>query len=396
MLREHLERFGTPPTRGAARLAQLADSAGLRGRGGAGFPTGTKLAAVARRSKQAIVVANGTEGEPASAKDKALLRLVPHLVLDGVTLAAAAVGAEEAIVAVGAGARNELRVVNAALAERRHARVDRVPLKLVAAPDTFVGGEETALVNWLNDGPPKPTFTPPRPFERGVRGRPTLVQNVETLANLALIARFGPEWFRSVGTEAEPGSVLVTLAGAIAAPGVYELALGTPLREVVRVAGGVTERISAVLAGGYFGSWISGDDAARIALTDADLRTVGASLGARTIAFLPATTCGVLETARITRWLAAESAGQCGPCVHGLAAVSGALERLARRQGDDERLPRWLDLVEGRGGCAHPDGAVRFVRSARRVFAREFELHAAGRCSGGGRPVLPLRERRAG
>jgi NADH:ubiquinone oxidoreductase subunit F (NADH-binding) len=112
------------------------------------------------------------------------------------------------------------------------------------------------------------------------------------------------------------------------------------------------------------------------------------------MALLRATTCGVLETARIARWLAAESAGQCGPCVHGLAAVSGALERLARRQGDDERLPRWLELVEGRGGCAHPDGTVRFVRSARQVFAHEFELHASGRCSGGGRPVLPLPERR--
>ena len=393
-LREHLERYGAPPIRAAVRLAQLADAGGLCGRGGAGFPTGTKLAAVARQPKQPIVVANGTEGEPASAKDKTLLRLVPHLVLDGAALAAAAVGADEAIVAVGATARHELKAVHAALAERRHARVDRVALKLVAAPDSFVGGEETALVSWLDNGPPKPTFTPPRPFERGVRGRPTLVQNVETLANLALLARFGPDWFRTVGTRDEPGSVLVTLVGAVRSPGVYELAIGTPLREVVRVADGVTERISAVLAGGYFGSWIPADDAARIALTDADLRTVGASLGARTMALLPATTCGVLETARIARWLAAESAGQCGPCVHGLAAVSGALERLARRQGDDERLPRWLDLVEGRGGCAHPDGAVRFVRSARQVFAHEFELHAAGRCSGGGRPVLPLPERR--
>ena len=123
-------------------------------------------------------------------------------------------------------------------------------------PDRFVAGEETALVQFLNGGPARPTFTPPRPFERGVGGAPTLVQNAETLAHVAQIARFGPAWFRRIGTAAEPGSILVTLSGAVARPGVYEVALGSPLRDLLAQAGGAREEIQAYLIGGYFGTWV--------------------------------------------------------------------------------------------------------------------------------------------
>jgi NADH:ubiquinone oxidoreductase subunit F (NADH-binding) len=387
---EHLSIYGTPPMRLGERLIELVEASGLTGRGGAGFPTATKLRAVAARRGRKFVVANGTEGEPLSRKDKALLACVPHLVLDGAALAATAVGAGEVVVAVGQGAARERTALTHAVAERTRRGLDRVHFEVAAAPDGFVVGEETALLSWLSGRAARPTLVPPRPSERGMRGRPTLVQNVETLAQLALVARYGPEWFRELGTDAEPGSVLVTLSGAVTRPGVYEVGLGMPIRELVELAGGTAEPVSAYLIGGYFGSWVTAADAEQAGLLDSQLIPLGASLGARTLFVLPAPVCGIVETARLARYLANESAGQCGPCVHGLDAIAGGLERLARlERADLPRLERWLEQVRGRGACRHPDGAVRLVASALDVFAREVELHAAGRCSGDGRVALP-------
>ncbi|HZR94006.1 MAG TPA: NADH-ubiquinone oxidoreductase-F iron-sulfur binding region domain-containing protein [Gaiellaceae bacterium] len=395
-LAEHRARWGDLPAPGD--LAGLVEASGLTGRGGGAFPTGRKLRAVAQAGRRSVVVGNGVEGEPASAKDKVLMRRVPHLVLDGLVLAAEALGAEETILALGEGSAAERAALEAALAERERARLDRLPVRLASIPDRFVAGEETALVRCLNGGPPKPTLTPPRPFERGVRGLPTLVQNVETLANVALVARFGPRWFRGLGTADEPGTALVTLDGAVARPGVYEVPLGFPLEQLLAWAGGTSAPLEAVLLGGYFGTWIPAAEALASTLADADLAAAGASLGARTVFALPVGACGIVETARVARYLAGESAGQCGPCVHGLDAVAGALERLAARgsaqRGTRERLLRWLEQVKGRGACRHPDGAARLVESALDVFAEELQRHARGGCSGRSRPLLRLAPRR--
>ena len=372
-LEEHLARHGPVPAGGD--LIGLVEASGLQGRGGGGFPTGQKLRAVAAGRGRPVVVVNGTEGEPASGKDKVLLRRVPHLVLDGAVAAAGAVGAREVIVAVARNANAEA----GAVAEAIESRSDRrIRVRLEAVPDRFVSGEETALVQFLNGGPALPTFTPPRPFERGVGGAPTLVQNAETLAHVALIARYGPDWFREVGTAAEPGSILVTLSGAVARPGVYEVALGTPLRDLVAQAGGAREPIQAYLIGGYFGAWLAARKAEELTLSEADM-----SLGARAIVALPARACGLVETARIARYLADESAGQCGPCVHGLGAIADAFTRLAAGDTADrrDRLERWIAVVRGRGACAHPDGASTFAASALDVFADEVDLHLRGRCS---------------
>ena len=351
------------------------EASGLRGRGGGGFPTAVKIAAVRKSGGRAVVVANGAEGEPISGKDKTLLAYVPHLVLDGAVVAARAVRARDAIVAV---PQFLQPVVSRAIAERNDGRVS---LQAVAVPDTFVAGEETALVQFLNGGPALPTFTPPRPFERGVRGLPTLVQNVETLAHLALIARYGPTWFRAVGTPDEPGSTLVTLSGAVHHEGVYETAIGYPLARLLADAGGTRGEAAAYLVGGYFGTWLPAER--DVILSDADLARDGAALGARAIVVLPQGACGVHETARIARYLATESAGQCGPCVHGLDAVATDLEHLLdrRQHVDGPRLQRRLEVIAGRGGCRHPDGAVHMVASALRVFASDVERHLAGhRC----------------
>jgi NADH:ubiquinone oxidoreductase subunit F (NADH-binding) len=383
-LAAHLRRHG-PLDVDVRAVVDLVEAADLRGRGGAGFPTAIKLDAVRSRRRRPVVVANGAEGEPIAGKDKVLLAYAPHLVLDGAVVAARAVGAREAVVAV---APRTLGAVRAAIAEREAARIDGgVTLTAIAAPETFVAGEETALVRFLNGGPALPTFVPPRPYERGIRGLPTLVQNVETLAHLALIARLGPGWFRSVGTQEQPGTTLVTLSGAVRRPGVYEIPIGHPLALLLADGGGLTRRAQAFLVGGYFGTWVDGA-AEDVALADADLARHGAGLGARAIVVLPEGACGVRETARIARYLARASAGQCGPCVHGLAAVADDLEQLLRGdRADTARLERRLAVVAGRGACRHPDGAVRLVASALRVFEGEVERHLAGRgcCAGAAR-----------
>jgi NADH:ubiquinone oxidoreductase subunit F (NADH-binding) len=394
-LPEHLRRHGGLPL--PENLIALVEASGLRGRGGAGFPAGRKLAAVAASGRRPVVVANGAEGEPVSGKDEALLTHVPHLVLDGAATAAAAVGARDAVVAVGAAATGAADAVATAIEERVRRGHDHVRFRLATVPDRFVAGEETALVNALGGGPALPTFTPPRPFERGLRGAPTLVQNVETLAHLALIARFGPDWFRALGTRDEPGTALVTLGGAVRRPGVYEVPLGLPLPELVERAGGLSGPISAFLVGGYFGTWVGAGEARSLSLSDASLRIAGAALGARAIFVLPEGACGIAETARVARYLADESAGQCGPCVYGLDAIAAALGVLAGRKHRDAKnaeaaVARWAGQVKGRGACRHPDGAVRFVESGLRVFSAELARHRRGSCTGSGRPLLPVGE----
>jgi NADH:ubiquinone oxidoreductase subunit F (NADH-binding) len=394
-LAEHLETHGEAPVLARGEGPELIDwvaRAGLRGRGGAAFPTATKLAAVADAGRGSIVVANGAEGEPASAKDRRLLEWSPHLVLDGALLAAQAVGADEVILCVREGAVEALERARAALAERESAGMAPLPVQLAVTPNSYLAGEESALVRFLNGGPAKPTFVPPRPFERGVARRPTLVQNLETLAHLALIARHGPEWFREAGTEREPGTALVTLSGAVSVPGVYEIGLGTPLRDLLVAAGNATAPVRAVLVGGYFGSWLELGTARDVILHEEHLRPLGGGLGAGVIAVLPDEACGVAESVRVLDYLTVEAAGQCGPCTHGLDAIAGAFIQMARGQASptvEEDVVRWSEMVQGRGACHHPNGAVRFALSALDVFADEFAEHRrSGLCPNCNGPAL--------
>jgi NADH:ubiquinone oxidoreductase subunit F (NADH-binding) len=253
-------------------------------------------------------------------------------------------------------------------------------------------GEESAVVHFLDGGDPIPRFVPPRPFERGYRGRPTLIQNPETLAQIALVARFGEHWYRELGTTADPGSALVTISGAVAAPGVYELAFGTSMTELIDAAGGETEPLRALLVGGYFGTWVGASEAFDLRLAREDLRSVGCTLGAGVLIALGESSCGLHESARVIDYLAHQSAGQCGPCVYGLRAIADSVAAIADGLADAHelaRVRRWSGEVRGRGACHHPDGATRFVASALSVFADEIDWHRHERC--GARPAgLPL------
>jgi NADH:ubiquinone oxidoreductase subunit F (NADH-binding) len=380
-LPEHHAVHGPLPRPRSADLITAVERAGLRGRGGADFPTAVKLRAVAgRRRGSAALVVNGSETEPASGKDRLLLTRLPHLVLDGAVLAAEAVGADEALIKVDDALRPVVQALDGALAMRAE---DRVRFELVAGPQSYVAGEETAVLQYLAKGPAKPTFVPPRPFERGYRGRPTLIQNPETLAQLALIARYGADWFRELGSDADPGSAMVTITGAVNSPGVYELAFGTSMTELLAAAGGAGEPLRALLVGGYFGTWVDSSRALGLRLSREDLRSVGCSLGSGVLFALGESACGLHESARVIDYLAGESAGQCGPCVHGLAAIADSVADLADGVADArelKRLWRWTAEVRGRGACNHPDGAARFVDSALTVFGDEIESHRHGRC----------------
>jgi NADH:ubiquinone oxidoreductase subunit F (NADH-binding) len=395
-LDEHLDVHGPLPAarRGDAdALLDAVERSGLRGRGGAHVSTALKLRAVAGRRRRAIVVGNGAEGEPASRKDGVLLAHAPHLVIDGAVAAARAVGADEAIVVVKASDRHAWRSLNRALAERSRLD-DRGPkLALAGTADGYVSGQETAVIAALNGRPAVPATVPPRPFERGVRNRPTFVGNVETLAHLALIARHGADWFRSVGSPGSPGTALVTLGGAVERPGVYEIALGSPLTDLLHRAGGLVDRPRALLAGGYGAAWLDAAHLGGLALGGDDPRLGPGSIGAGVLWLLGEASCGVWESARVLSWLAAESAGQCGPCLHGLRAIADAFERLAHGRahpGDRARLSRWGADVTGRGACRHPDGAARLLESALRVFADELDRHDTGRCTATHPPSMPL------
>jgi NADH:ubiquinone oxidoreductase subunit F (NADH-binding) len=412
-LEEHLALHGAPPARrrqarrrdgdgdGAASLIEEIAQAGLLGRGGAAFPTATKMRAVAGARGRAIVVANGAEGEPGSVKDHTLLELLPHLVIDGAVLAAEAVDADEVIIAACEYAGGSVDGVALAIEECALSSTgsrNAPPVRLVIVPGHYVAGQESALVNYLGGGPAKPTFTPPLPFESGLRRRPTLVNNVETLAHVALIARHGAPWFRRLGTPSQPGSALVTLSGPVAHPGVYEIEQGASLSSLIEAGGGLTTRLRGALLGGYAGTWIGPERLAGVALSDEHLAAHGATLGAGVVLLLSEEACPVAETARLARWLAEQSTRQCGPCLHGLDALADALAELAAGAGGSrptQRIERLASLTARRSACGHPDGAINALLSALEAFPAEFADHARhGPCEGCARAAeLPLPHR---
>lgn len=374
-LADHLAARGPLQAVDAVWLADEVERAGLTGRGGARFPLHRKLRAVAGARKP-VVVANAAEGEPASRKDATLLERAPHLVLDGLDLAARAVGAHRRIVSVHEGPG--VAHVRRALDERPGGE----HVEVVDAPAAFLSGEESALVSRVDGRPALPRTRPPAVWQQGVGGRATLVSNAETLAHLALLARHGAADFRAEGTREEPGTMLCTVSGAVRRGGVVEAAIGTPLAAVLSAAGGPAEPLRAVLVGGYHGAWL---DAGLLEtpLSSAGLAPQGASPGAGVLVALPASACPLRAAAVIVRYLADSSARQCGPCLNGLPALADTLDRLASAAptgADRLRLEQLTGLVAGRGACHHPDGTVRFVRSVLTTFADDLDAHRAGDC----------------
>ncbi|MDX1890743.1 NADH-ubiquinone oxidoreductase-F iron-sulfur binding region domain-containing protein [Mycolicibacterium sp. 050158] len=376
-LPDHHARFGVLPEGCAEGLIGSLDAAGLRGRGGAGFPTGRKMASITGR--RAVVVGNGAEGEPLSCKDATLVTHAPHLVLDGLQLAAAAIGATEVYLYL---PRRAVPAARYAIDERAGAGLDRHRVVVVEAPDTFIAGEESAAIRRIEGGRATPRDRVVPASTSGLRGRPTLVNNVETLAHVALVARYGPRWFRSVGDPDEPGTMLITSSGTSHRPTVLEVATGTALTEVLARSG--AEHVGAVLVGGYHGTWIPASAIPHLRLSRAGLASSGATPGAGIVHVLAGDQCGLARTADVVAYLAEQAAQQCGPCRNGLPLLAQLFDDLAYGRVDDfvlDEIDRILGVVDGRGACRHPDGVVRFARSALRAFAGDVAAHRAGRCA---------------
>ena len=398
-LRGHLDAHGPlNVARGQSNswqhsLVASLEESGLTGRGGGAFPTSMKLAVSRSGGRGGIVVVNAMEGEPASSKDQLLLTRAPHLVLDGAQYLATLCGSDRVVICVPSRRVAVAAAVRHAMQERRAHRYARVREEIVLPPDRFIAGEESALVNWIETARSAPVFRPDKGIPLRIGKRPALVHNTETLAHIALIARYGAAPFRARGMPEDPGTCLVTLSGAVTHSGVVEVDKGTPLWDIAE-RGRPVEPIQALLVGGYGGTWV-GPEHFWTPYASIPLRAIGATAGVGVIVALGETSCGLAESARIARYLAGESAGQCGPCAFGLPAIADDLTRLVRGQGDHglpSRLERRLRQVNGRGACRHPDGAVALVRSALSVFAADVAAHGRGDpCSSSRRPsVLPF------
>jgi NADH:ubiquinone oxidoreductase subunit F (NADH-binding) len=373
------EAGGYAPLGDAAGLAEAVHRAGLRGRGGAAFPMGRKIDAVRAADGTPVVVANGEEGEPASAKDRWLLRNRPHLVLDGLRLAAAMVGTSEMIVYLSDVAT--AASVRLALDELEGTGLFPAEVRIVEVAAAYVAGEASAVVQAINGGPALPTEKPPRPSEYGVDGRPTLISNVETLANLPIIQRMGPEAYRSVGTAGSPGTFLLTLMGTWVA-GLVEVPFGITIRDLLLRLGEDPGRVTGLLIGGYFAG-VMGAHALDLPLDYDSFAAAGAGLGCAAIGVITEETCPVEVSAGVMAFLARESAGQCGSCFNGTAAMSAVLDALQHHQAeasDVERLRKWAGFLRGRGACGTLDGATNVAASLLREFPGHVESHLAARC----------------
>jgi NADH:ubiquinone oxidoreductase subunit F (NADH-binding) len=413
-LGRHLDVFGPlPAAPDATRLLDALRESGLEGRGGAGFPAWRKMAGlpVSRSesrpvfgrgrsaagragSRRPVLIGNAAEGEPLSVKDATLLRTAPHLVLDGLLTVAATVQAAEVYLYAPAALLPHL---GRALAERS----DAGGVQMRAATESFLSGEASAVVNALAGRPAVPSDRSIRLTSSGLGARPTLLHNIETLAHIALIVRFGADWFRSLGTDTDPGTRLVTVSRGLgvagmaagvagvgaAMPGhatatVLEVVGGSRIDAVLVAAGVDPATVAAVLVGGYHGSWVPAE-ALHTGLDRSSLAPFGASPGAGILLALEAGRCPLTLAAAIADYLAGQSARQCGPCVNGLPAMAAVLGRLAAGQRDPwlaGEVARLAALVTGRGSCHHPDGTARFVLSTLTVFAADVAAHLHGTC----------------
>lgn len=373
---------GYRPLIGAGGLLEEVELSGLLGRGGAAFPMAVKLRSVrdaGSRAQGTVVIANGEEGEPASVKDRWLLRNRPHLILDGLRLASQIVGARRAFVYVSD--PHAASTVETALAELDADTIAGLALTVTTVEPTYIAGEETAAVRVLNGGPAKPTDKPPRPYQEGVAGLPTLVSNVETLATLPFLQQYGADAFRAEGTSISPGTFLMTITGAGRPPALYEIPHGLPFTELLARHGVSPHELRGVLMGGYFAGLLNREilDAT---LDHETMRRLGSGLGCGAISLLTQD-CPVAITASVMAYFDRENAGQCGSCFNGTAAMSAvttALRDGVATQEDLTRLERWSVVLRGRGACATLDAATNVAATLLSRFPQVVDCHMNGEC----------------
>ena len=355
-------------------------AAGLRGQGGAGFPAARKWAALGADS-DGVLVANGAEREPGTVKDAYLLTARRFLVLDGALAAAHDRGLNKIVVAIPEQEPELNGALQDAIATLGGAGLaDGVEIEVAEVSRAYVAGEETALLACLEGRPPKPTLRPPFPAERGLNGRPTLVQNVDTLTQIALVNAFGADWFRTAGLNEEPGTGLFSVGWFGEEFTLHERPFGYPIEALLAEA--AIDAPSALLAGGYSGGLLAPDQLGA-GLDTASLRAAGARLGTKSIQALRPGTCPLRVVLEVLRFFAAETATQCPPCHRGLPDMVELLAGLEAGTATGESLAEFrmfMQTLPRRGLCALPDGAAIVALSYLRNFTDDVDRHLAGGC----------------
>lgn len=384
-------------TMSPAQIVAEIKRSGLRGRGGAGFSTGRKWdMALAKQGKVKYVCCNASEGEPGTLKDRFLIRANPHLLIEGVILAAYTVGAEEAYIFLKAKFETEYHILSEAL-EAAHkkgywgsdvlGRGYRLHCHIFRGPDAYIAGEETAMLEAIEGHPPRPRQKPPYyPIQHGLFGFPTLVNNAETLANVPKILLNGGEWFAGIGKPTSPGTMLFSLTGSVSRPGVYELMLGTPLRHLIYdVGGGISNgrTLKAVFPGGPSQTALVEKDL-DVPMDFDSLKQIGSGLGTAGVMVYDDATCLIRVALEFARFYEEGSCRQCPPCELGTNHIAKVLAKIEAGQAvpkDLDFLIQTFGLVRGRGYCDLVSSAVRSVEGTVKLFRDEYDTHIrGGRC----------------
>ena len=375
-------------------------ASGLRGRGGGGFPTGRKWAGVvAQEGSQRYLVCNSAEGEPGTFKDRALLRANPYQVVEGLIIAAYAIQATGAYICLKASFEREVEALTRAVQEFQIAGIcGECTVNIVAGPGEYLFGEEKAMLEVIEGKPPLPRWFPPYehglfaaspqegweagphgPHERTDESNPTLVNNLETLANVPHILARGADWFRTMGTSESPGTIVATVVGDVVAPDVGEVEMGTPLRAVIDAVGsGVApgRTVKAVFSG--VANPVVTADHLDVPLTYEGFASIGSGIGSAGFIVYDDTACMVDAAHRFSRFLAVESCGQCPPCKIGSGEITAHLEKIAQGRGDDADIKvigGWLERVTDGNRCFLAVEEQRVVSSVLRAFPEEFAAH---------------------
>ncbi|HEX2383840.1 MAG TPA: NADH-ubiquinone oxidoreductase-F iron-sulfur binding region domain-containing protein [Acidimicrobiales bacterium] len=390
---------------GPAATIEMIRQSGLRGRGGGGFPTGQKWSGVAgQNATRRYLVCNGAEGEPGTFKDRALMRANPYQLVEGVIIAAFAIGAVEAYIAMKSHFTRELEAVTRAVQEMQLAGIcSDCTVNIVGGPDEYLFGEEKALLEVIEGGDPLPRLLPPYEHglfatapqtgwegrgthrSRGAESNPTVVNNVETLSNVPHILARGADWFRSLGTSESPGTQVCTVVGDVLTPGVGEIALGTRLRDVLTEVGGGTNdgrSVKAVFSG--VANPVVTAEMLDVPLSYEGFQAIGSGMGAGGFIVFDDSACMVEVARMFSRFLWVESCGQCPACKRGSSEITARLEQIEGGNGSDDdiaEIASWLDKVTDGNRCYLAVEEQVLVASILRAFGDEFAEHLQlGRC----------------
>jgi NADH:ubiquinone oxidoreductase subunit F (NADH-binding) len=377
-------------------VIKIVSDAGLRGRGGAGFPTGKKWAFTRECPEQPrYLVLNGGEDEPGSKKDRMLMENLPHLVIEGVILSAYAIGASKAYLYINANYQAAIKSITDALTEAKTAGYwsnnvlgsnFNLDIELTPAPHNYVAGEDTAAIEVIEGKKAWPRQKPPFPVTVGLFGKPTSVNNVETLANVAPIILHGAEWYRRFGTSDSSGTMIFSLNDDVNRPGVYELPFGTPLRYLIEECGGGIQggkKIKAIMPAAPSSAFLP-PDKIDTPLDHNSMRDAGSGLGCGVVRLIGEGTCIVEEVLKISEFFTVESCGQCPACRMETNTLTALLKKVQQGQGGApilEQFGKVLAFNKGKGFCNLIAMPGPPIESALKLFPADFEAHlASGNC----------------